>query len=48
MKRISILACLVISASFLNARYIANYDESKIPEYELPEALELLDGSKVN
>jgi len=42
-----IIAGLLFTAILLNAQNNANYDESKIPEYQLPDALELLDGTKV-
>ncbi len=38
---------LLFSALITNAQSKANYDESRIPEYQLPEALKLLNGKKV-
>ncbi len=45
--KLTLIAGLVFTTLLLNAQEQANYDESKIPEYNLPEPLELLDGKKV-
>lgn len=48
MKNLLILALLIISVSSLTAqKYGADYDESKVPLYTLPDPLIFNDGSKV-
>jgi hypothetical protein len=46
--KLFLFASLLYSAFILNAQSNANYDESKIPENNLPNALELLSGKEVN
>jgi hypothetical protein len=45
--KFALLVCLLLATSIVNAQSKANYDESKIPEYVLPDLLELLNGEKV-
>ncbi len=45
--KIFLITGLLLTSFVLNAQNTANYDESKIPDYTLPDPLELLSGEKV-
>jgi hypothetical protein len=47
MKKIVFIACIFLCYS-TNAQRILNYDESKIPEFTLPVALEMENGNKIS
>ncbi|MBS3772553.1 MAG: acetylxylan esterase, partial [Bacteroidales bacterium] len=45
---VSVLACAFLMSSSHAQEFEPNYDESKVPDYELPDPLTFSDGSKVN
>ena len=47
MKKVVFIACIFLCYS-TNAQRIVNYDESKIPEFTLPVALEMENGNKIS
>ena len=50
MKRVSITLILVLGICLkaMSQQFVANYDESKVPLYKLPDPLIFNNGSKVN
>ena len=50
MKRVSLILLLFLGISFIlrSQQFTANYDESKVPLYKLPDPLVFKNGSKVN
>lgn len=47
MKKVVFIACIFLCYN-TNAQRIVNYDESKIPEFTLPVALEMENGNKIS
>jgi len=47
MKKIALLLALIVVTQFSFAQFVANYDESKIPEFNMPNPLLTFNGKKV-
>lgn len=47
MKTYVLSACLLFALQTMNAQNIANYDESKVPEFDLPDPLTTFSNNKI-
>lgn len=47
MRYCTLFICLILVLETMNAQFVANYDESKIPEFELPDPLTTFAQKKV-
>ena len=47
MKTYVLSACLLFALQTMNAQIVANYDESKVPEFDLPDPLTTFSNNKI-